>query len=83
MDKVIKQYQKGDVPECGVAYLQGVILKDGRFIYDGREFFIEHGCEKLVPEKCLTNHVSDKALYIEVPCEGKSEEQCEVESDVD
>lgn len=43
--KEIHSYCKGDAPEVRVAYLQGVILQDNKFITEGRCFFIKNDDE--------------------------------------
>lgn len=56
-EKKIRNYQKGDVPEVCVAYLQGVILQDGQFISEGKCFFIG--------EEASDQRVSLKTLFVE------------------
>lgn len=39
----IRPYEKGDAPMVRVAYLQGVILQDGTFNYNGSCLWIREG----------------------------------------
>ena len=37
----VKPYERGDAPEIRRGYLEGLILQDGTFVSEGKEFVIK------------------------------------------
>lgn len=55
----VRPYQRGDAPGVRKAYLQGLILQDGTFVTEGKEFSI-HDDDVEGPHA-----VSGKFLFVE------------------